>query len=247
VGFSFLKNHPFAVEAFFESSVVIAYAFPTDELRPLVPAWLELDTFKEHWAFVAVALVQTKGLRPKGFPDIFGADFFLVGYRVFVRFTGRDGKRSRGLYILGSRTDSRRMEFFGNIFTHYMYSTIDVERTGRNGVVSINSNRDRFRLRYELANEAAPLPDGSLFSNWKEARRFAGPLPFTFASTPNEKRLLVIEGVRESWKPTPVKILDHHFAFLDELGINGGLLANAFIVQNIPYYWKKGRFEPIPD
>ena len=244
---SFLKDHPFAVEAFFESSVVIAYAFPAGELRPFIPACLELDTFDKRWAFLAVAMVQTKRLRPMGFPRFLGADFFLVGYRVFVRFTGSDRRRSRGLYILGSRSDSRRMEFFGNIFTHYKYSTIDVQRNEIDGVISVSSNRDGFRLQYELSHEDIPLPGGSPFSNWKEARRFAGPLPFTYTYKPNEKRLLVIEGVRENWKPTPAKIVDHHFSFLDRLGIKGGHLANAFIVHNIPYYWKKGRLERIRD
>lgn len=242
-----MKNHPFAVQALFESSLVVAYAFPRDELRPLVPSFLELDTLDDRWAFLAVAMVQTKGLRPKGLPSFLGANFFLVGYRVFVRFTDTRGKRSRGLYILGSRTDSPRMEFFGNLFTHYNYSTIDVERIEGGRSTIISSKRGGFSLEYVLGGEEIPLPDGSPFSNWKEARRFAGPLPFTFTHTPNENRVLVIEGVRENWKPEPVKIIDHHFSFVDDLGAKGGVLANAFIVKNIPYYWKKGRFERIPD
>ena len=68
-----------------------------------------------------------------------GSDFFLMGYRVFVRYTSSRGNSLRGLYILGSQTDSRRMEFFGNIFTHYKYSTIDVEQTRENGLVTVKS------------------------------------------------------------------------------------------------------------
>ena len=45
------------------------------------------------------------------------------------------------------------------------------------------------------------------FSDWKEARRFAGPLPFTFTYNPASKKVLVIEGVRENWKPAPLKVL----------------------------------------
>ncbi|MGH9947575.1 MAG: DUF2071 domain-containing protein [Pyrinomonadaceae bacterium] len=243
---SLLKNHPFAVEAFFESSLVVAYAFPPEKLRPLVPSFLELDTFEDRWAFAAVAMVNTKGLRPKGSPRFLGADFFLVGYRVFVRFTDIDGKRTRGLYILGSRTDSRRMEFFGNIFTHYKYSTIDVECIEEGGTSTIHSENEGLFLKYEQADEEIPLPVGSPFSTWKEARRFAGPLPFTFTYTPGEDRLLIIEGVRTNWTPKPVRVLDHRFAFIENLGNGNGVLANAFIVEKIPYYWKKGRFVPIP-
>ncbi len=59
-----LKNHPFAVETSFESSLVLTYAVPKDELKNLIPECLELDTFNDQWGFVAVALVDTKNLRP---------------------------------------------------------------------------------------------------------------------------------------------------------------------------------------
>ncbi len=65
---SFLKNHPFAVEAFFQESLVLTFAFPKEELQSLLPPCLTLDTFNDQWAFIAIAMVQTKDLRPKGFP-----------------------------------------------------------------------------------------------------------------------------------------------------------------------------------
>ena len=120
---SFLKNHPFAVEAFFESSLVLTFALPKEQLQDLIPECLQLDTFQDKWAFVAVAMVQTKNLRPKGFPKFMGNDFFLIGYRVFVRYNNSKGKKLRGLYILKSETDKKKMELMGNIFTHYNYTT----------------------------------------------------------------------------------------------------------------------------
>ena len=126
---SFLKDHPFAVEAFFESSLVITFAVLKEELQSLIPECLELDTYNDKYAFIAVAMVQTKDLRPKGFPKFIGNDFFLIGYRIFVRYTNNRGKRLRGLYILKSETDKRKMEFMGNIFTHYNYATTDISQT----------------------------------------------------------------------------------------------------------------------
>ena len=136
---SFLKNHPFAVEAFFESSLVITFAVPKDQVQKLIPECLELDTFEGKWAFIAVAMVQTKSLRPKGFPKMFGNDFFLIGYRLFVRFTNQAGKHLRGLYILRSETDKRKMEVLGNIFTHYKYTTTDIHKIRQNGTAEISS------------------------------------------------------------------------------------------------------------
>jgi len=242
--FSILKNHPFAVEAFFESSLVLTFAIPKEQIQHLIPECLELDTFNDKWAFIAVAMVQTRGLRPKGFPKILGNDFFLIGYRVFVRFTNSAGKNLRGLYILKSETDKKKMEFFGNIFTHYNYTTTDIHQVKQNGTTEINSGKSGFKLQIENSdNENISLPAGSPFADWKEARRFAGPLPFTFTYNPVDKKILIIEGVRKNWKPMPVKVIDYNFSFIDNLKLTDTKLANAFIIRNIPYYWKKGKLE----
>ena len=242
--FSILKNHPFAVEAFFESSLVLTFAIPKEQIQHLIPDCLELDTFNDKWAFIAVAMVQTRGLRPKGFPKILGNDFSLIGYRVFVRFTNSAGKNLRGLYILKSETDKKKMEFFGNIFTHYNYTTTDIHQVKQNGTTEINSGKSGFKLQIENSdNENISLPAGSPFADWKEARRFAGPLPFTFTYNPVDKKILIIEGVRKNWKPMPVKVIDYNFSFIDNLKLTDTKLANAFIIRNIPYYWKKGKLE----
>jgi len=241
---SFLKNHPFAVEAFFESSLVLTFAIPKEQIEKLIPECLQLDTFNNEWAFIAVAMVQTQHLRPKGFPKILGNDFFLIGYRVFVRFTNQAGKRLRGLYILKSETDKKKMEFFGNTFTHYNYTTTDIHQSRKNGVIQIESEKSGLKLIVEnTPDENIPLPIGSPFTNWSEARRFAGPLPFTFTYNAGKKEVLVIEGVRENWKPKPVKVIDQHISFIDDLHLNNVRLANAFIIEDIPYYWKKGKIE----
>ncbi len=242
--FSFLKNHPFAVEAFFESSIVFTFAIPKEQIQHLIPECLELDTFKDKWAFIAVAMVQTKSLRPKGFPKMLGNDFFLIGYRVFVRFTNQAGKNLRGLYILKSETDKRKMELLGNIFTHYHYTRTDISQNRQNGIIEIHSQKSGFKIRIERPdNENISLPIGSPFESWKEARRFAGPLPFTFTYNPVNSKILIIEGVRKNWNPMPVKVIDCNFSFIDNLKLNDVKLANAFIIRKIPYYWKKGKIE----
>lgn len=242
--FSFLKNHPFAVEAFFESSLVFTFAIPKEQIQQLIPECLELDTFNDKWAFIAVAMVQTKKLRPKGFPKLLGNDFFLIGYRMFVRYTNKAGKKLRGLYILKSETDKKKMEFLGNIFTHYNYSTTDIKQQKQNGITEINSIKSDFKILIDNSeSENIPLPTGSPFTDWKEARKFSGPLPFTFTYNQANKEVLIIEGVRENWKPTPVKVISYYFSFIDKMKLTDTKLANAFIIKNIPYYWKKGKIE----
>jgi len=240
---SFLKNHPFAVEAFFERSVVLTFAVPKAELRALIPACLTLDTFQDEWAFVAVALVQTKDLRPKGFPRAFGNDFFLIGYRIFVRYTTNAGKRLRGLYILKSETDKWKMAVLGNLFTHYRYSQTDIAQHVQGPSIEITSKRSDLQLTAHVPTGEAPLPPHSPFASWREARRYAGPLPFTFTYNASTQTVLIIEGVREDWVPQPLVVEHYHVGFLATLGAPGLVLASAFAVHNIPYHWQKGRTE----
>lgn len=241
--FPFLKNHPFAVEAFFESSLVLTFAVAKEQLQSMIPDCLELDTFNDKWAFVAVAMVKTKELRPTGFPKFMGNDFFLIGYRIFVRYTNNAGKKLRGLYILKSETDKKKMELLGNIFTHYNYTTTDIVQSHKLNFNEIKSVKSDFNVTIESGDANITLPENSPFSDWQTARRFAGPLPFTFTYNPVTKEVLIIEGVRQNWIPKPVKVIDYHFSFLQSLPVENPVLANAFIIHNIPYYWKKGRIE----
>jgi hypothetical protein len=240
---SFLKNHPFAVEAFFKSSLVLTFAVPKEQLESRIPECLQLDTFNDKWAFVAIAMVQTKDLRPKGFPRFMGNDFFLIGYRVFVRYTNHAGKSLRGLYILKSETNKKKMELMGNIFTHYNYTTTDILQNDHLKAKEISSQKSKFKVTIDNSGEDVSIPENSPFTDWKEARRFAGPLPFTFTYNSITKEVLIIEGVRQNWKPNPVKVIDYDFDFLKSLKLENPILANAFMIENIPYYWKKGKIE----
>ncbi|KJD31522.1 hypothetical protein PK35_14005 [Tamlana nanhaiensis] len=238
-----LKNHPFSVNALFKKSIVLTFAFPQEQIKSLIPECLTLDTFDNKWAFIAVAMVETEHLRPKAFPKLLGNNFFLIGYRVFVRYTNAKGKNLRGLYILKSETNKRKMAFFGNIFTHYNYTSTDIKVTKNSLETIISSAKSRFSLSYLNRKNNIQLPETSPFKNWKEARRFAGPLPFTFTYNSVKKEVLIIEGVRNNWKPSPIKIQNFKFKYLDELDFKHPQLANAFIVENIPYTWKKGKLE----
>ena len=240
---NFLKNHPFAVEAYFDSSLVLTYAVPKEELQNLIPECLEIDTFKDKWGFVAIAMVQTRGLRPKGFPEFLGNSFFLIGFRIFVRYTNNAGKRLRGLYIIKSQTNKKKMEFFGNMFTHYKYTTTDIVQVTSGNLKALRSEQSSFQLSIEETDAEIALPENSPFTDWKDARKFAGPLPHTFTVNRKDRTILTILGVRKNWKPTPVKVVDHQFEFLDQFQFKDIVLANAFEIKNVPYYWEKGKIE----
>lgn len=236
------RANPIAVDAWFDYSCTLTFALPKAEIASRLPSCLEPDTFGDQWGFVAVAVVQTRHLRPAGFPEFLGSDFVLVGYRYFVRYRTASGRSLRGLYILRSETDRKRMELLGNIFTRYRYVKTDVRVTGEYDRLRIDSKDTGLAIDVDLTSNDG-LPEGSPFSRWEDARKYSGPLPFTFTCETEKKRVLIVEGVRSDWKPQPVRVLRHEIPFLSEFGHDNAILANAFVVRNIPYRWKKGTAE----
>lgn len=238
---SFLKDHPFAVASHFDISLVLTYAVPREQLQGLIPECLSLDAHDDKWAFIAVAMVKTRNLRPKGFPEFLGNDFIFTGYRIFVQYNTSYGKRLRGLYIIRSETDKTKMAVLGNVFTHYNYQTTDIMFLQRGNVIEVHSLKSNLSVKVEERSADIALPIRSPFKDWKAARRFAGPLPFTFTYDSVNKEVLIIEGVREDWAPKPVKGVESKVGFFDSLQLEDVVLANAFVISNVPYYWEKGR------
>jgi hypothetical protein len=218
---------------------VVTFAVKSTELISKIPPCLQLDTFKDEWAFIAVAIVQTKHLRPAIFPGFLGMNFLLIGYRVFVTYLTSHGKRLRGLYILRSETDKLLMRFAGNIFTHYRYSKTDVSLHEDNETIKVYSGKSEIAIRFLKSTEPR-LPNSSPFESWKEARRFAGPLPFTFYVNSKSENVLIVEGVRQSWVPKPIEIAQCKIGFIEDLNLKTVVPANAFLVENVSYHWKKG-------
>lgn len=245
-----MKRHPFPIQAFFRHSLVLTYAFPRHILEPLLPPGLALDTY-EDFGFLAIALVQTEGLRPVGAPRVLGRDFFLSGYRIFSRFTTREGRNLRGLRILRSDTDSALMAFFGNALTHYHYHRAQVSLRHERSTLEVTiQTRNAAADLQVLAKLDAPcaLPPNSPFPDLATARRFAGPLPFTFDYERQTHSMVIIKGVRKKWDPQPVQVEVQKNTFIEAapFGSFAPRLANAFYISEIPYRWEKGRVEALP-
>jgi len=240
-----LKRHPLAVVAHFEYSLVLTFAFPASVLSPLLPPGLTLDTYEEC-CFVAIALVRTRNLRPAFLPAGLGRDFFLSGYRIFARHRTANARTLRGLRILRSDTDSRFMTIAGNLLTHYKYRTCSVReaRTPDSLELRVTTPRGEADLdvRARLDPPPSEPPAGSPFPDLAVARRFAGPLPFTFEYEAATGSIVMVEGVRTHWSPRPVAVEVRKSSFLEgppyrEAPVR---LANAFFLEHVDYRWKKG-------
>ena len=102
--------------------------------------------------------------------------------------------------------------------------------------------RQTLDLSFDLSVEPDLPPEGSPFADWRTARNFAGPMPFTFDAE-GDGRFVVIEGKRTEWTPRPVKILEWKVGLFEEGPLRGvtPVLANAFRVEGVPYRWERGR------
>jgi hypothetical protein len=243
-----VQRHPFAVSAFFRHSLVLTYAYPAKVLAPPLPPGLALDSLRGY-GFLTIALVQAERLHPAWLPAALGRDVFLAGCRIFARRSG--GQSLRGLRILRSLTDRPWMWCAGNLFTHYQYglcrSELHETPGGLGWRVHTRGGTGDLDIEVPFADRPAPLPDGSPFVSEHEARRYAGPLPYTFDYEPETHSIVSIRGVRSEWKPRPVRVVVRRNTFLDQPPFRAAepLLANAFYLRNVPYRWERGVRTPL--
>jgi hypothetical protein len=238
-----LRRHPFSIAAHFRHSLVLTYAYPADLLEPLLPPGLALDAYGEH-GFVAVATVQTERLRPSFLPPAVGLDFFLTGYRIFVRVARTPSLR--GLYILRSDADRRAMVVLGNLLTHYRYTLADVSCLERDGTLEIHVRTPRHKADLhvvaDLDSRPAALPAHSPFNDLADARRFAGPLPYTFDYEYPSRSIIAVRSTRGQWDPQPIAVNVRHATFFASPPLTAAepVLANAFYVGDVDYRWERG-------
>jgi len=238
-----LRRHPVAIRAHFDECLTLTYALPAATLQPLLPPGLELETVNGQ-GFIAVALVQTRALRPDVVSAGFGQDFFLSGYRIFTRFKTREGRSLRGLRILRSDTDRSLMQFGGNLLTHYNYHrcAASVRQSARSLEFVVRTTDGSADLNVRAHLDEHTLPPGSPFASTRQALRFAGPLPFTFDYERETHAIIAIQAARANWHPQPVAVDVERIAFFDQPPFYGckPCLAAAFHVADIDYRWERG-------
>ncbi len=243
-----LKRHPFPIQAHFEHCLVLAYAFPADALEELLPPGLALDTYHSV-GFVAAAFVQTRQLRPAAIPACCGSNFFLAGYRVFVKHRIPAGRTLRGLRILRSDADKRAMVWGGNMLTHYNYHLCNATVSTADRLLSIRVRTPGaladVDITAHIAEPDAPLPIESPFADEREARRFQGPLPYTFDYESRTNSIIRIKAMRPCWSPRLVRVDVRQLGFLNQglLARHTPKLASAFHVADVSYRWERGVVE----
>jgi hypothetical protein len=109
-------------------------------------------------------------------------------------------------------------------------------------VTTVGAEAD-LELTARIGEGPARLPEGSPFANEAEARRFAGPLPYTFDYERETGSIIAIHALRQQWNPCPVAVEVRRNTFFEQEPFCGAqpVLANAFYVHDVPYCWERGR------
>lgn len=243
-----LRRHPLPMRTRFGHSLVLTYALPPAVLAPLLPPGLALDTYTAPdgttHGFVAAGIVSVTRLRPAGLPGFLGLDCVLTGYRVFTTFPTPGGRTMRGLFILRSDTDRWPILAGGNLLTRYHYKRARVRCRADDDRLDITvdsrDGRADLTVHCDLGSAPAPLPPGSPFADAAAARRFAGPLPYTFDHESRTGSIIVVKAYRTAWQPVPVAVDVSRLTFFDAFAGVPPLLANAFHVADLDYGWHRG-------
>ena len=186
------------MQAFLKPRLLLTYSAPATELQKLIPECLTLDTFGNN-AFVAVAMVQTKKSAPGDFLNLWTTIFSgrLPDFRALSEFKGK----SYAAFTFWSRLlIKKKMEVLGNTFTHYNYSQTDIVVEEVGGCQHFFSRLRHWCVCWRRNREHAVTCRISI-PGLEGSATFCGSTPlFTFNE---QKKVLIIEGVRENWTPQP--------------------------------------------
>jgi hypothetical protein len=136
------------------------------------------------------------------------------------------------------------MTVLGDLFTRHRYTYRPIAAAREGARLSIRSGDFAVTVDtsppLDALDDPRLLPAGSPFADWREARRFAGPMPHTFSALGGVE-VLVVEGVREAWRPRPVRAHEAVVPYIERHGLAGPTLASAFVLEGVPHRWKRRR------
>jgi hypothetical protein len=237
-----LRRHQLPLATRFRQSLVLTYALPREAVERVLPPALVAETEGEA-AFGAVALVACERLRPAFLPPALGLDVAFAGHRLFVRVRAKPSLR--GLYVLRTYVDRRALVPAGAVLTHYgfRHARVALEERGAGLDVEVRTSDGAGDLAATMRAETPPAPPpGSPFADWAAARRYHGPLPYTF-DVERDGRVAAVRAQRHDWEPRPVAVDVHEDAFFRGGPFAGcePVLAGAFHVARVDYRWERGR------
>jgi uncharacterized protein YqjF (DUF2071 family) len=224
--------------------LLIAYRTPSESVRHLVPAPLQLVT-RDGWAFWNVVACRIEKMRPTGTPRFAGMSYYHVAYRLYVRAEIAGGEMIDGLYFVRSDADSFLISEIGNLASDFKFHPAKIrhiEEADRLIFEVRDSDQGAARLRAALDQKPERAKD-SCFASAEEAARFLKYRPMGLSCRDGWLRVAQVFRDESRWKEAAVSIEQSRWSFFDTLSQKEIALEMATRVAPIDYRWQLGRRE----
>ena len=148
-----LPDGPWIMFQSWREQLFAHWRIPVEQIRPLVPAQLELDTF-DGSAWLGLTPFRITGLRVHGLPELpFGSDFPELNLRTYVTVGGQGG-----VYFFSLDAGSSLAVIAARIGYGLPYHSADMEiTTAADGWIHYRCNRDTGDA--DLVARYRPRPD----------------------------------------------------------------------------------------
>lgn len=195
---------------------LFTYHTPVEAVKDLLPAPLELVTYRNH-AFwnVVVCQVQMRPY-PLPLPPVASFNYWHVAYRLYAKVELKNGQKIEGLYLLRSECDSRFIAFGGNLITNFNfhYAQVGVQRTPQRTELNIKSP-DAAGQAYLSEKKMEQLPVNSVFDTLGDAAVFLKYKPFGLhVDRKGQTRVAVIKRDENAWRSKLVQTESVRWDFL---------------------------------
>ena len=239
-----MRPLPFNIRVHFDFFLVLIYAVDKEKAEALLPKPFIHETYGDK-AIMAVAFAKANRFRPSFFPKFLGLAFNFAGFRHMAKYQQKSGKTIRGLKIIRSVSNKKMMVRGGDELTQYKFQYDPFTIKEKDNIIRIKGKSIDVAVQEIEKKEDANLPAGSVFPSWTEARKFGGPLLYTFEL--NNESVSITEGSRKYWQPFPVEVLHANTDFFDSPPYNDlqPVLSAAYMIKDIPYSWKKAVIEKL--
>lgn len=223
-----------AVSGTLTDRLLVTFRADAHELRALVPAPLELDTYAGY-GFLSVCAVEIAGMGLAGTPRFMRWHNREFLYRLGVRLHDQPT-----FITLRSDVSSPLLALLGRYFSHYRPQLAHIELARNSERLRMATGDGTAEVEVDLA--AAPA-SGSVFADEDHAADFLLGQKFSADVTRGRVRVQPIEHA--AWQPRFVATRCARFDFVEELGQRLGArfeLDGTLAVHDVPHVWKAAKW-----
>ena len=223
-----------AVSGTLTDRLLVTFRAEAHQLRALVPAPFELDTYAGY-GFFSVCAVEIAGMGLAGTPRFMRWQNREFLYRLGVRLHGQPT-----FITLRSDVSAPLLALLGRYFSHYRPRLAHIELARSAERLRMAARDGKATVEVDLT--AAPSP-GSVFADQAQAADFLLGQKFSADVTRGRVRVQPIEHA--AWQPRFVATRVAHFELVEQLGRRLGArfeLDNTLAVRDVPHVWKAAKW-----